>query len=140
MSTTHVTHRYRCYNDCMPSGCPTHEASLTVQSVSDSVSFDDGKGSQIEMQPPELEALMQLLREANVEVAGPAASRDWEKLNPMQRAGLQVFREKIAHELTEEAAAFHRLYPELRLIWNFTSDALFRVTPVSEGELGQESV
>ena len=131
MSTTHLKYRYRCYNDCLPQGCPTHEASLTVQSVSDSISFDDGKGSTIALHPPELEALFQLLREANVEVSGPAASRDWEKLNPIQRAGLQAFRDHMASELTSEAETFHSLYPELRLTWNFTSDALFRATAES---------
>jgi len=61
VSFTSFTCKYRCLNDCLPQGCPTHEASLEYQSVSDALSFDDGKGSKIHMQTPELEAFLCML-------------------------------------------------------------------------------
>lgn len=63
MSKTTVKETYRCMNDCLPQGCPSHEASLTYESVSDSMLFDDGKGSQISMQAPEIGAFLSLLSE-----------------------------------------------------------------------------
>lgn len=66
------------------------------------------------------------LKDLDIDVRALAASRDWEKLNPMQRAGLQTFRDRAVRGIIEETEAFYRLYPELRLTWNFTSDALFR--------------
>lgn len=53
--------KYRCWDDCTPGGCPGHEATLEIQTVSDTLTFEDGKGSQISMHPPELEAFLCML-------------------------------------------------------------------------------
>jgi hypothetical protein len=63
VSTTRLKRKYRCLNDCLPQGCPEHVACLEFQSTSDALSFDDGKGFKIEMQPPELEAFLHMLKD-----------------------------------------------------------------------------
>lgn len=71
MSNIKLEHRYRCWNDCLMSGCPSHVATIEYQSVSDALHFKDGKGQEIYMQTPELGALLHMLRplgEARVEV------------------------------------------------------------------------
>jgi len=69
---------------------------------------------------------MIVLRDVEIDVRTYEASRDWEKLNAVQKMGMQTFRARVARELAEKAEAFYRLYPELRLTWNFTCDALLR--------------
>ncbi len=61
MSEIHLAHYYHCWNDCLQSGCPGHTATLDYQSVSSSLHFSDGKGHEIYMQPPELDALLVML-------------------------------------------------------------------------------
>lgn len=61
MSKTKLEHRYRCWNDCKMEGCPSHVATLEFQSVTDALHFTDGKGAEIYMQTPELEALLLML-------------------------------------------------------------------------------
>ena len=62
MSVARQSCRYRCLDDCEPAGCPGHEATLELQSVSDSYRFDDGKGSVMFMHEPEIKAFLSMLR------------------------------------------------------------------------------
>lgn len=71
MSNTKLTHQYRCWNDCVMSGCPGHTATLEYQSVSDALHFEDGKGQHLHGQTPEFGALVSMLHRlsnARVEV------------------------------------------------------------------------
>jgi hypothetical protein len=43
------------------SGCPGHTASIKLQSVSESLTFDDGKGQVFEIQTSELKAFAKVL-------------------------------------------------------------------------------
>jgi hypothetical protein len=64
MSTSRYQHVYKCWNDCQPSGCPSHVAYLTYQSVSNSLHFYTHDGQEVEMlymQTPELEAFLSML-------------------------------------------------------------------------------
>jgi hypothetical protein len=61
MSQMRLEHRYHCWNDCLPQGCPGHTAVLRFQSVSDALHFSDGKGHDMYMQTPELEAFLSML-------------------------------------------------------------------------------
>lgn len=63
MSRSILERTYKCWNDCVEQGCPSHTAKLTFQSVSDSLEFDDGKGQKFYIQTPELEAFIEMLRE-----------------------------------------------------------------------------
>lgn len=63
MSITTLKRSYHCWDDCEMSGCPTHTASLEYESVSDSLSFDDGKGRSLQGQIAEFEVLLELLSE-----------------------------------------------------------------------------
>lgn len=63
MSIIKLERHYRCYEDCLPSGCPTHTATLEFQSVSDSLHFSDGRGQEIYLHPPELEAFLSMWHE-----------------------------------------------------------------------------
>jgi hypothetical protein len=63
MSTTRLERHYHCWNDCVQSGCPGHTATLEYQSGSDSLHFQDGRGHEIYMQTPELEAFLLMLHE-----------------------------------------------------------------------------
>lgn len=62
MGTITQRYVYRCWNDCQPQGCPSHEATLEYQSTSDSLHFKDGKGHEIFMQTPELKAFLCMLQ------------------------------------------------------------------------------
>jgi len=61
VSQTRLEHHYRCWNDCLPQGCPGHTAVLQFQSVSNSLHFSDGKGNEMYMQTPELEAFLAMI-------------------------------------------------------------------------------
>lgn len=61
MSQTRLEQKYQCWNDCVPQGCPGHTAVLQFQSVSNSLHFEDGKGDEMYMQTPELEAFISML-------------------------------------------------------------------------------
>lgn len=51
---------YRCYDDCLQSGCPTHEATLEVQTTSQAYTFNlDGR--ELYFERGELEALLDLI-------------------------------------------------------------------------------
>lgn len=63
MSTSVLERKYKCWNDCLQSGCPSHKAKLTFQSVSDSLVFDDGQGQEFHIQTPELDAFLDMLKE-----------------------------------------------------------------------------
>lgn len=63
MSKTVIKKEYRCWNDCVPQGCPGHEASIEYQSVSNSLIIKNGRGQEFFMQTPELEAFQYILRE-----------------------------------------------------------------------------
>lgn len=43
MGTIRKEVSYKCYNDCVQSGCPGHVAVVTYQSTSDIYAFDDGR-------------------------------------------------------------------------------------------------
>ena len=59
-----ITHakKYMCSDDCLLTGCPTHEAKLIYQSVSDAYIFDNGKGETKYFDRGELEAFIELLK------------------------------------------------------------------------------
>lgn len=61
MASTHLEHKYTCWNDCRMSGCPGHTATLEYQSVSDAIHFNDGKGQELYGQTPEFGALVAML-------------------------------------------------------------------------------
>lgn len=65
MSTIIKTIKYRCSDDCKISGCPSHEAVLAYQSVSDAYSFENGKGEIYYFERGELESFITLLKELN---------------------------------------------------------------------------
>lgn len=51
---------YRCYDDCLQSGCPTHEAILEVQTTSQAYTFNlDGR--ELFFDRGELEAMIELI-------------------------------------------------------------------------------
>lgn len=51
---------YRCYDDCKQAGCPTHEATLEVQTTSQDYTFNlDGR--ELFFERGELEALLDLI-------------------------------------------------------------------------------
>lgn len=51
---------YRCYDDCRPQGCPTHVATLEVQTTSQAYTFNlDGR--ELYFERGELEALLDLI-------------------------------------------------------------------------------
>ena len=68
MATITRTIRYCCSDDCKQSGCPSHEAILEYQSVTDSYRFDNGKGyddSVKYFERGELESFIRLLKQLN---------------------------------------------------------------------------
>lgn len=54
--------KYRCSDDCLQSGCPTHEGVLEYQSTSDAYKFDNGKGEIKYFERGELETFIALLK------------------------------------------------------------------------------
>ena len=62
MATITHTKKYRCSDDCLQSGCPTHEAKLIYQSASDTYTFENGKGETKYFERGELEAFIELLK------------------------------------------------------------------------------
>lgn len=51
---------YRCYDDCKQSGCPTHEATLEVQTTSQAYTFNlDGR--ELFFDRGELEVMLKLI-------------------------------------------------------------------------------
>ena len=65
MSMAKLTKKYNCYNDCSQAGCPGHEFSIEFESVLDYLIINDGKGKTIGFEPPELNCLIDLLKELN---------------------------------------------------------------------------
>ncbi len=65
MSTHTLRKSYRCSDDCLQSGCPTHIAKLTYQSTSDTYTFDDGKGHIHHFERGALEAFILLMKDLN---------------------------------------------------------------------------
>ena len=57
------TMEYRCSDDCLQIGCPSHEAKLIYQSISDTYVFENGKGETKYFERGELEAFIELLKE-----------------------------------------------------------------------------
>ena len=53
-------------------------------------------------------------------------SEDWEDLTEEQQQALDSFRKTICDVLIQQSEAFYAAYPELRLTWSFTIDALIR--------------
>ena len=55
---------YRCYDDCKPQGCPTHEATLEVQTTSQAYTFNlDGR--ELFFERGELEVMIELIEKIN---------------------------------------------------------------------------
>ena len=51
---------YRCYDDCKPQGCPTHVATLEVQTTSQAYTFNlDGR--ELYFERGELEVMLDLI-------------------------------------------------------------------------------
>ena len=63
MATIKLKKKYKCYNDCSQAGCPGHEFEIEFHSVTDYVSIKDGKGKMVGFEPPELNCLIDLLKE-----------------------------------------------------------------------------
>lgn len=62
MATIIHTQKYRCSDDCLQSGCPSHEAKLIYQSTSDAYTFENGNGCTKYFERGELEAFIILLK------------------------------------------------------------------------------
>ncbi len=62
MATINHELKYRCNDDCLQSGCPSHIAKLQVQTTSDYYTFDNGHGSIHHFERGELEAFIKLLK------------------------------------------------------------------------------
>lgn len=63
MATIIKVENYNCFDDCLISGCPTHEAKLTFQTVSSCYVFENGKGEVFFFEKNELEVLVKMLKE-----------------------------------------------------------------------------
>lgn len=63
MGVIKLTKKYNCYNDCSQAGCPGHQFTIEFQTVTDYVVIDDGKGKIVGFEPPELNCLVDLLKE-----------------------------------------------------------------------------
>lgn len=53
-------------------------------------------------------------------------SGDWEDLTKEQQEALDAFRKSIGDVLIINTEGFYKAYPELRLTWSITIDALIR--------------
>lgn len=51
---------------------------------------------------------------------------DWEKLSTEQQNAVNEWRKRTSDSIVNKAFAFEREHPELRLIYNFTSEPLIR--------------
>lgn len=60
MTSVERTVNYRCSDDCLQSGCPSHEGKLIFQSVSDAYTFMM-KGREMSFERNELQAMLDLL-------------------------------------------------------------------------------
>jgi hypothetical protein len=65
MATILRLEKYRCSDDCIQSGCPTHQAKLIYQSTTDYYEFDNGKGEIKYFERGELEVFIRLLKSIN---------------------------------------------------------------------------
>jgi hypothetical protein len=63
MATVELKTRYKCSDDCVQSGCPSHELKLEFQSTSDSYQLIKEVGQGIYFESAELEAMIFLLKE-----------------------------------------------------------------------------
>lgn len=55
---------YRCYDDCLQSGCPTHQATLEIETVTQSYMFNlDGR--ELYFERGELEVMIELIEKIN---------------------------------------------------------------------------
>ena len=60
MTTIRRELTYRCYDDCRPQGCPTHVATLEIQTTSQAYTFNlDGR--ELYFERGELEAMIELI-------------------------------------------------------------------------------
>lgn len=63
MSNRTATIKYHCYNDCRMQGCPGHEATIHIQTVSDAITFSDGfRSDKYYFDPTTIEVLLRLLK------------------------------------------------------------------------------
>ena len=65
MGTIQLKKVYRHSEDCLQTGCPSHEATFTYQSTSDAYTFDTGCGRIICFERGELEVFLSLLSQMN---------------------------------------------------------------------------
>ena len=63
MGTVILKEKYRCFDDCRQKGCPGHEATLQFQTVSNTYTFENGKGEKYSFEQGELETLVSLLKQ-----------------------------------------------------------------------------
>jgi len=63
MATVVLKKVYRCFDDCKQSGCPTHEAVLEFNTVTNSYKYMNGSGTTYRFEQGELEAFVTLLKE-----------------------------------------------------------------------------
>lgn len=61
MSTTRIERTVRCWDDCKMAGCPTHVVSLTFQTTSSILTFEDGRGDKFYGDPHMFAALVAML-------------------------------------------------------------------------------
>lgn len=55
---------YRCYDDCLQSGCPTHAAIIEVQTTSQAYTFNLN-GRELFFERGELEVMIELIEKIN---------------------------------------------------------------------------
>ena len=64
MSIIKLSKKYKCYNDeCSMAGCKGHKFTLEFDTVTDGISFNDGQRETVFIQPPQLNCLIDLLKE-----------------------------------------------------------------------------
>lgn len=61
---------------------------------------------------------------------------DWNRLIAKQQNAVDTWRERVSKMINDEAKTFEREHPELRIIYNFSSEPLIRAdNPVIFQEL-----
>ena len=63
MGTTRKELEFRCSDDCLQSGCPTHVARVAYESVCDILYFSDGKHIDVSFEKGSLQAFLKLIKE-----------------------------------------------------------------------------
>lgn len=66
MATITVDKQYRCTDDCVHSGCPSHKAKLKFYSITCDYEYHDGKGHVYYFDLTELQNLVDMIKEIDV--------------------------------------------------------------------------